>query len=62
MFIAAQPRFGDRHLYAPRSRFLPDSVLSFFERVSYPSVQVEVSPEPPSALDIPARLRSLWGA
>jgi DNA helicase-2/ATP-dependent DNA helicase PcrA len=61
MFIAAQPRMADRHLYGPRSRFLPDSVLSFFERVSYPSAQVDASSEPALALDIPARLRSLWG-
>ena len=61
MFIGSQPRLGDRHLYAPRSRFLPDSVLSFFERLSYPIAHAVVAAEPVAALDIPARLRSIWG-
>ena len=61
MFVGLQPRFGDRHLYAPRSRFLPDSVLSLFERISYPDAHPVLSPEPALALDLSACLRDLWG-
>src|SRR5205085_8980096 len=33
MYIEQQHRFGDRHVFAPRSRFLPDAILDRFERV-----------------------------
>ena len=34
MYIRNQSRRGDRHIYAPRSRFIPDEMLDRFERVS----------------------------
>ncbi|MDQ3300647.1 MAG: ATP-dependent helicase, partial [Myxococcota bacterium] len=34
MYVENQHRFGDRHVFAPRSRFLPDDLLECFERVS----------------------------
>ena len=32
-FIRQQSRFGDRHVFTPRTRFIPDAILDKFERV-----------------------------
>jgi DNA helicase-2/ATP-dependent DNA helicase PcrA len=62
-FVRQQHRRGDRHLYTPRSRFLPDSVLDRFERRSHGRHHpADAAPEPgPKArIDVAARARSLW--
>jgi len=56
-----QPKRGDRHLYAPRSRFLPNELLAHFEQRTYGERGSEV--EPPSAaprVDVGKKLRELW--
>jgi DNA helicase-2/ATP-dependent DNA helicase PcrA len=35
-FVHGQSAQGDRHLYASRTRFIPDRLLQLFERVSWP--------------------------
>ena len=62
--VTQQRAFGDRHLYALRSRFLPDSVLPHFELQPctkaaglYPSAAQE--PGTP-LLDLQAVLRQAW--
>ena len=61
MYIEQQHRFGDRHVFAPRSRFLPDAILDRFERV------VRARPETPNdrtlsgpVVDVASRLRTMW--
>jgi hypothetical protein len=54
---------GDRHMYASRSRFLPDDILPFFQCRSWPTAEQEaISPAMGSkvAVDIGARLRAKW--
>src|SRR5205085_490240 len=48
--IEHQHRHGDRHVYAPRSRFLPDAVLDRFERVVRGRQVANVA----------AQLRAMW--
>jgi DNA helicase-2/ATP-dependent DNA helicase PcrA len=62
MFIEKQHRHGDRHVYAPRSRFIPDAILDRFERVvrgrgvaSVPGVDA-----PATTVDVASRLRAMW--
>jgi DNA helicase II / ATP-dependent DNA helicase PcrA len=59
MYVRQQPRYGDRHLFTPRSRFLPEGVLEQFERVAVarPQVAVETSA---AGVDVAERLRALW--
>jgi len=62
MYIENQHRFGDRHVFAPRSRFLPDAILDRFERVvrgrpAAPSGRDEARP---AGVDVAARLRAMW--
>jgi DNA helicase-2/ATP-dependent DNA helicase PcrA len=66
-FIRQQSRYADRHVFTPRTRFIPDSILHLFERVTAPN------PEPPppapnlaasipSRLDVASRLRASWAS
>jgi DNA helicase-2/ATP-dependent DNA helicase PcrA len=32
-FVRQQNRLGDRHVFTPRTRFIPDSIVDRFERV-----------------------------
>ncbi|MBI4613581.1 MAG: ATP-dependent helicase, partial [Planctomycetes bacterium] len=62
-YVRQQHRHGPRHVYAPRSRFLPDSILDRFERVSWgPPRPAEGAPEDAAGprIDIGARLRRMW--
>ena len=60
-FKREQHRRGDAHVYTPRTRFIPDSILSCFERrthgVEHPVDRPgEVTPR----VDVGAKLRSMW--
>ena len=60
-FIRQQSRHGDRHVYTPRSRFLPESVLGHFDQFAPPQRR-EAIPEAPvtSRVDMAGHLRTLW--
>ena len=61
MFIEKQHRHGDRHVYAPRSRFLPDAIIDRFERVVRGrSAQSLIADAPTTTLDVASRLRAMW--
>jgi len=63
-FIRQQHRLGDRHVFTPRTRFIPDALLDRFDRVTYPpraAGETVVSPGAPR-LDIAARLRAAWAS
>ncbi|HUC39958.1 MAG TPA: ATP-dependent helicase [Gemmatimonadales bacterium] len=62
-YTGSSRRNGDRHVYAPRTRFLPDDVLALLER------RTTGEPEPADSstiripqLDVAAKLRAMWGA
>src|SRR3954469_3756013 len=62
-FTHGQNAQGDRHLYASRSRFIPDELLGLFERVAWPSIAPELMPRVPSEgvrIDVGARMRGMW--
>lgn len=60
-FVEKQHRHGDRHVYAPRSRFLPDSILDRFERVVRGRPTHALTAETPTVtVDVAARLRAMW--
>jgi len=65
-FVHQQPRHGDRHVIAPLTRFIPDSILDRFERVTLhdPVRSPAESPEtaPRKSIDLAAKLRALWSA
>jgi DNA helicase-2/ATP-dependent DNA helicase PcrA len=62
-FVRQQSRLGDRHVFTPRTRFLPDSILDKFERVAFPEYRDETGPtgelrQP--RIDVASRLRETW--
>lgn len=61
-YVHRQPRDGDRHLYAPRSRFLPDGLLDRFEKhVAGPALDEDPAvADRPARIDVGARLRGMW--
>lgn len=61
-YVHHQPRDGDRHLYAPRSRFLPDGLLDRFERRAVgPALDDDpAAADGPARIDVGARLRGMW--
>ena len=60
-FIRHQSRHGDRHVYTPRSRFLPENVLSHFDQFA-PAQRRQELPEAAvtTRVDMAAHLRALW--
>jgi DNA helicase-2/ATP-dependent DNA helicase PcrA len=64
-YVRQQSRAGDRHLYTPRTRFIPDAILDRFERVvpKDPSSGDGDSATPARPrVDVAARLRATWAA
>ena len=60
-FTHEQQRHGDRHIYAPRTRFIPDSIVDHFERRTHAQDHGVDASEPTRArVDIGARLRAMW--
>lgn len=61
-FTHGQTSTGDRHVYASRTRFIPNSLLAYFERTSWP---LAIAPQETGAqrqvrLDVGARMRGMW--
>jgi DNA helicase-2/ATP-dependent DNA helicase PcrA len=61
-FTHNQATKGDRHVYAARTRFIPSSLLSLFERASWPAAIPPASRSSSQAprVDIGARMRGMW--
>jgi DNA helicase-2/ATP-dependent DNA helicase PcrA len=61
-FVHQQGSGGDRHVYASRSRFIPDGLSARFERISWPVAAGEPARGPRSAprVDLAARMRGMW--
>jgi DNA helicase-2/ATP-dependent DNA helicase PcrA len=57
-----QPRCGDRHVYAGRTRFIPAGICGHFNRVTWPMARAKTDVLPPSGpkADIRERMRGMW--
>ena len=61
-FTHGQNAQGDRHVYASRTRFIPESVLPMFERTTWPPASdgsTRAASQGPR-IDIGARMRGMW--
>jgi DNA helicase-2/ATP-dependent DNA helicase PcrA len=61
-FTHGQSAQGDRHVYAARTRFIPESLLGLFERASWPlaaAAAARTASQGPR-IDIGARMRGMW--
>jgi DNA helicase-2/ATP-dependent DNA helicase PcrA len=62
-FVHQQRQSGDRHMYAARTRFIPDVTLGHFEQCAWPPASregVSGRTAPPQTVDIGARLKRMW--
>ncbi|HTJ45515.1 MAG TPA: ATP-dependent helicase [Kofleriaceae bacterium] len=62
MHVEKQHRHGDRHVFAPRSRFLPDALLDRFDRITRgrPATSSGVASSAGEAIDVASKLRGMW--
>jgi DNA helicase-2/ATP-dependent DNA helicase PcrA len=58
-FTHGQAAQGDRHVYASRSRFIPETLLPLFERTTWPK-PVAGAARTAAQVDIGARMRGMW--
>jgi DNA helicase II / ATP-dependent DNA helicase PcrA len=62
-FAHGQRAQGDRHVYASRTRFIPDRLLGLFEKTSWPPAAIGVAARTASQgprIDVGARTRQMW--
>ena len=60
-FTHGQAAQGDRHVYASRTRFIPERLLSLFERSSWPAAAAAQSARSMGPrIDVGARMRGMW--
>jgi DNA helicase-2/ATP-dependent DNA helicase PcrA len=63
-FVHGQHAQGDRHVYASRSRFIPATLLQFFETTTWPVVapmsDAERQHRQQVRIDVTARMRGMW--
>ncbi len=61
-FTHGQSATGDRHVYAARTRFIPDALLDRFERGAWPAAPAEAGRPPREGprLDLRAQMRAMW--
>jgi len=61
-YVHGQPKNGDRHVFASRTRFIPAPLLKHFDRQTWP----QAAPEPAHRVsegpkvDLAARMRAMW--
>jgi len=61
-FTHGQNSQGDRHVYASRSRFIPATLLQYFEPTAWPKVSAVASERSAQQIriDVGARMRGMW--
>ncbi|WP_312804401.1 ATP-dependent helicase [Agrobacterium cavarae] len=61
-FTHGQHSQGDRHVYASRSRFIPATLLQYFEPTTWPKVSAAASERSAQQIriDVGARMREMW--
>jgi DNA helicase-2/ATP-dependent DNA helicase PcrA len=61
-FTHGQATNGDRHVYASRTRFIPNSLLSHFEAASWPVATSGTNPRPAQGvrINVGAKMREMW--
>lgn len=64
-FTHGQRAYGDRHVYAARSRFIPEALLGLFDCTTWPAAAQETGDSVQSRagprVDVAARMRDMWG-
>jgi DNA helicase-2/ATP-dependent DNA helicase PcrA len=61
-YVHGQPKYGDRNVFASRTRFVPQPLLKHFDRRTWPEAQAEPHRPPADGarVDLKARMRAMW--
>ncbi len=62
-FTHGQAAYGDRHVYAARTRFIPPALMTHFERAFWPVASLDegrAPARPVARIDVGARMRGMW--
>ncbi len=63
-FVTQQSQFGDRHVYAGRTRFIPPSLLDQFEKRTWPVAETTVANAAgrsrEEVVDLLAKMKAMW--
>lgn len=62
-YVTQQSGYGDRHVYAGRTRFIPAGLLNHFESKVWPVAEPAApasSVHPPAALELLAKMKAMW--
>src|SRR5271163_848686 len=61
-YVHGQPKYGDRSVFASRTRFLPSPLLKHFDRRTWPEPELEPKRAPADGprVDLQARMRAMW--
>jgi len=61
-YTSGQAGGGDRHVYANRTRFIPNRLLPSFEQHTWPKVELEMPGQVDGGgrIDLAARMRGMW--
>jgi DNA helicase-2/ATP-dependent DNA helicase PcrA len=61
-FTHGQHAKGDRHVYASRTRFIPERLLGLFEKTVWPAAVAAAarSASQGPRIDVGARMRGMW--
>ena len=63
-FVTQQSQFGDRHVYAGRTRFIPASILDLFEKKAWPVVEAtsvnEAGRSREEVVDLLSKMKAMW--
>jgi DNA helicase-2/ATP-dependent DNA helicase PcrA len=61
-FSHGQNAQGDRHVYAARTRFIPENLLGLFEKTSWPLAAAGAATRSSQGprIDVGARMRGMW--
>ena len=62
-YVTQQSQYGDRHIYAQRTRFIPRPMMALFDDVLWPAVtpaRIEGLSPGPARVDIGAQMRGMW--
>jgi len=58
LFTNGQRNFGNRYVYAQRTRFIPNGITKHFQSRTWPPPAISWRHRP---IDMKARMRGMWG-
>ena len=63
-FITQQSQYGDRHVYAGRTRFIPAGILELFEKKTWPVVEpasdYAAGRSREEVVDLLGKMKAMW--